>query len=318
MMLMMLMMLMLVHPGACLLLHNWSTDWHAGPRRSTFLSLSDQIAIWDSTVLCLVEDLHSTTVLECSWRSSACLSASYTFLRIKTQSISSELPFRNRHHHNHRHLQCIYEHEYKRLWPQHPVQGNLYVSLFVFLFTFLKEWSLPAKLPDGGSVVSHLVLSNHFSVQSARKLTPGIKCLKSEWIAGLLEELAHCSITFAVMSHKYFMTSEIWRRPSKKRILWAFNCPPRRGLVGKAMQWAAKGLFSSMETALKKIWRGKRGFEEAKHDTWSLLDSSWSQQKWFTRFPEENQEMAFSFHNFPRQQFSTKINGSFHKMSEMK
>ena len=62
-------MLMLVHPGACLLLHNWSTDWHAGPRRSTFLSLSDQIAIWDSTVLCLVEDLHSMTVLEC-W--SAC------------------------------------------------------------------------------------------------------------------------------------------------------------------------------------------------------------------------------------------------------
>ena len=119
------MMLMLVHPGACLLLHNWSTDWHAGPRRSTFLSLSDQIAIWDSTVLCLVEDLHSmtvlecwiagvleclhiTTVLKCSWRSSACLSASYTFLRIKTQSISSELPFRNRHHHNHRHLQYIY------------------------------------------------------------------------------------------------------------------------------------------------------------------------------------------------------------------
>ena len=213
---MILMMLMLVHPGACLLLHNWSTDWHAGPRRSTFLSLSDQIAIWDSTVLCLVEDLHSITVLECSWRSSACLSASYTFLRIKTQSISSELPFRNRHHHNHRHLQYIYEHEYKRLWPQHPVQGNLYVSLFVFSFTFLKGWSMPAKLPDGGSVVSHLVLSNHFSVQSARKLTPGIKCLKSEWIAGLLEELAHCSITFAVMSHKYFMTSEIWRRPSKK------------------------------------------------------------------------------------------------------
>ena len=65
MMLMMLMMLMLVHPGACLLLHNWSTDWHAGPRRSTFLSLSDQIAILDSTVLCLVEDLHSITVLEC-------------------------------------------------------------------------------------------------------------------------------------------------------------------------------------------------------------------------------------------------------------
>ena len=138
MMLMMLMMLMLVHPGACLLLHNWSTDWHAGPRRSTFLSLSDQIAIWDSTVLCLVEDLHSMTVLECSWRSSACLSASYTFLRIKTQSISSELPFRNRHHHNHRHLQYIYEHEYKRLWPQHPVQGNLYVSLFVFYSPSLK------------------------------------------------------------------------------------------------------------------------------------------------------------------------------------
>ena len=81
----------------------------------------------------------------------------------------------------------------------------------------------------------------------------GIKCSKSEWMAPA--EVAPCVITFAVMSHKYFMRLEIWRQPSKSEDLMV-GVQMRAGFEDE--QAGHRGASAVKMFLLgKRVWRGK-------------------------------------------------------------